>query len=72
MQLETEISWEDVYKMGAHSFKSLKTKQNKKDDADRIQQDKGTVCYNCGNVFNGQLRKHKPNCPARNCECYKC
>ena len=37
----TEGNWEDVYKMGAHSSKSLKNKQNKKDDTNRIQQDKG-------------------------------
>ena len=35
-----EINGEDVYKMGAYSFKSQKNKQNKKDDADIIQQDK--------------------------------
>ena len=27
-----EINGEDVYKMGAYSFKSMKNKQNKKDD----------------------------------------
>ena len=35
-----EINGEDVYKMGAYSFKSQKNKQNKKDDANIIQQDK--------------------------------
>ena len=39
-----EINGEDMYKMGAYSFKSLKNKQNKKDDTKRIQQDKGITC----------------------------
>ena len=59
-----EINGEDMYRMGAYSFKSLKNKQSKKDDANRIQQDKGITCYNCGNTITGQTRKHKPNCPA--------
>ena len=41
-----EINGEDMYRMGAYSFKSLKNKQSKKDDANRIQQDKGITCYN--------------------------
>ena len=59
-----EINGEDMYRMGAYSVKSLKNKQTKKDDANRIQQDKGITCYNCGNTITGQTRKHKPNCPA--------
>ena len=68
----TEINGEDVYKMGSYSFKSLKNNQNKKDDANRIQQGKGIACYNCGNTISGQITKHKSNCPARNSKCYKC
>ena len=71
-EMKAEINGEDMYKMGLHSFKSLKNKQNKKDDANRIQQDKGIVCSNCGNTINGQIRKPKPNCPARNSKCHKC
>ena len=67
-----EINGEDVYKMGSYSFKSLNNNQKKKDDANRIQQDKGAACYNYGNSINGQIRKHKSNCPAQNCKCYKC
>ena len=67
-----EINGEDVYKMGANSFKSLKNKQNKKDYANRIKQDKSIACYNYGNTINGQIRKHKLNCPAQNSKCYKC
>ena len=67
-----EINGEDVYKRGAYSFKSLKNKQNKEVDANKIQQDKGTVCYNCANTISGHIRKHKPNCPAQNFKCYKC
>ena len=59
-----EINGGDMYKMGAYSFKSLKNKQNKKNDANRIQQGKSTACYNSGNTINGQIRKHKPNCPS--------
>ena len=54
-----EINGEDVYKMGSYSFKSLNKNQKKKDDANRIQQDKGAACYNFGNSINGQIRKHK-------------
>ena len=60
-----EINGEDIYKMGAHSFKSLKNKQNKKDYVNRIQQDKA-LRATTGNTINGQIRKHKPNCPAQN------
>ena len=38
----------------------------------RIQHGKGTVCYNCGDTINGQIRKDKPHCPAPNSKCYKC
>ena len=62
-KMKAEINGEDMYKMGVYSFKSLKNKQNKKDDANRIPQDKGIFCCNCENVFNGQIRKHKPNYP---------
>ena len=58
-----EINGEDVYKMGAYSFKSLKNKQNKKDDANRIQQDKSIASHNYGNTINGKIRKYKLNCP---------
>ena len=47
-------------------------KQNKKDDANRIQQDKGTVYYSCRNTINRKIRKDKPNCPAQTSKCYKC
>ena len=36
-----EINGENVHKMGVYFFKSLKNKQNKKDDVNRIPQDKG-------------------------------
>ena len=71
-KMKAEINGEDMYKMGVYSFKSLKNKQNKKDDANRIPQDKGIFCCNCGNVFNGQIRKHKPNYPVQNSKCHKC
>ena len=67
-----EINGENVYKMGAYSFKLLKNKQSRKDDANRIQQDKGIACYNYGNTINGQIKKHKSNCPAQNSKCYRC
>ena len=67
-----KINGEEKYKIGTYSFRSMKYKQNKKDDANRIQQDKGTVYYSCRNTINRKIRKDKPNCPAQNSKCYKC
>ena len=64
-----EKNGEDINKMGAYSFKSLKNKQNKTGDVNGIQQEEGNACYKCGNTINGQIGKHKPSCTARK---YKC
>ena len=53
-------------------YNAYEHKQNKKDDANRIQQDKDTVCYSCGNTINGKKGKRKLNFPVGNAKCYKC
>ena len=60
-----EINGEDINKMVAYSFKSLKDKQS-------IKEEISITCYNCGTKTSAPIKRHKVNCPARSVKCYNC
>ena len=60
-----EINGEDIYKIDAYSFKSLKERQN-------IKEEISITCYNCGTKTSAPIKRHKVNCPVRSVKCCNC
>ena len=60
-----DVNGEDIYKMGAYLFKTLKDKQV-------IKEEISITCYNCQTKTSAPVKRHKVNCPARSVKCYNC
>ena len=60
-----QINGQDINKMDAYFFKSLKDKQS-------IKEEISITSYNCGTKTSAPIKKVKVNCPARSVKCYNC